>query len=231
MKNKYWNNSCDFKYKIISYIEQILKVYGNELTLKIEELNLLEKKDNCIKSSTAIGYCLEEFIVSKLLTYTNYHNNINEFKIIRDSLNTQNKSYDCKINLSNCLVLINIKANKSNNNAVAAINQLYKDYVTENPELIKHFMVLKLNYKIGQSKIDLKEKIIIQSISGYFLEEIDFSKGHRQDKRNWSNIYKSNSGRLQVNNKFLKNNKVNESEISYEKTKEFLSLIYNRNLT
>ena len=74
------NNYCEkikfVKTKIVSYLNEIFKVYGNELLLRLEDYNLLQNKDNCIESSTATGFIMEEFIVSKLETYSQSHNNI-----------------------------------------------------------------------------------------------------------------------------------------------------------
>ncbi|MFC2751530.1 MAG: UpaP162 family type II restriction enzyme, partial [Metamycoplasma salivarium] len=125
MENKYWEKSLEFQEEITSYISEILRVYGNELLLRIEELNLLSAKNNCISSSTAIGYCVEEFLVSKLETYTNSTPKT-KFRIQRDNTSTQNKSYDCYSEQGNDLYLVNLKVNKKNNNAVAAIDRLYK---------------------------------------------------------------------------------------------------------
>jgi hypothetical protein len=52
------------------YAFNIFRTYGRELVLRLEEYNLLQNKHNCIESSTAIGFVLEEFIVSKLEMYT-----------------------------------------------------------------------------------------------------------------------------------------------------------------
>ena len=52
--------------KIQEYITAILKVYGNELLLLLADYNLLQDSCNCIESSTAPGFILEEFIISKL---------------------------------------------------------------------------------------------------------------------------------------------------------------------
>lgn len=56
--------------KIEEYIAIILKVYGNELLLCLEDYNLLQNSRNCIESSTAPGFILEEFIISKLAIFT-----------------------------------------------------------------------------------------------------------------------------------------------------------------
>jgi hypothetical protein len=170
--------------KVLEYVKQILKVCGNELLLRIEDLNLLSCENNCIESSTAIGYCMEEFIVSKLLTYTKNHaNEKGEYVISRDNVNTQNSSFDCYCKNNGVQYLINLKANKSNNNAVAAIKQIYVDYVLNQPNQVKHFMILKLNYSIGSGKGE-QRKILIKEVEAYFLEEINFALGHKQDHRN-----------------------------------------------
>lgn len=227
MNNIYWQEALKFKSKILGYVYEILKVYGNELTIKIEELNLLQRNDNCIESSTAIGYCIEEFIVSKLMVYTDRHIG-NDYKILRNIGHTQNSSFDCYCKNNDKLFLINIKADKANNNAVSAIQQLYKDYVVYEPKLPKHFMVLKINYSIGLGKQNIK-KILIKNVEAYFLEEIDFALGYKQDHRSWNIKGNLNSGRLQINKSDLKTKKMNEKDISYEKTFNFIKDIFDNN--
>ena len=229
MENKYWEKSLEFQEEITSYISEILRVYGNELLLRIEELNLLSAKNNCISSSTAIGYCVEEFLVSKLETYTNSTPKT-KFRIQRDNTSTQNKSYDCYSEQGNDLYLVNLKVNKKNNNAVAAIDRLYKDYVEFNGEIQKHFLIFKLHYEVGQGKITNQQKILIKKLHSFFLEEIDFSFGHKQDSRNWSREFNPNSGRLQITDTILKNNHLDAKEISYEKTWHFINDIFLSNL-
>jgi hypothetical protein len=53
--------------------------------------------------------------------------------------------------------------------------------------------------------------------------------GHKQDHRNWSSNFNANSGRLQITQKFLKDNLMNREEISYEATKKFLTDIFLKN--
>lgn len=82
--------------------------------------------------------------------------------------------------------MLNIKVEKlnSHNNAIAALNLLHNDYVQENPEQIKAYLILKINYKFGKSLKDQQRKIIINNIYSFFLEEVDFQQGHKQDHRN-----------------------------------------------
>lgn len=229
--NKYYEKLKFVRTKAEKYLSEIFKVYGNELLLRLEEYNLLTNSNNCIETSTAIGFVMEEFIVSKLETYTRNHNGINEIKIERiNGRSTIKSSYDCFTIYDGVFVMINIKVQKGRtaNNAVAAINILHNDYVSTNQEQEKAYLVLKTLYDFGLSKNDCQRKILIKGLSGYYLEELDFSFGHKQDHRNWSMRFNANSGRLQVTEAWRKNHKLNEDEISYSKTKGFIDSIYNK---
>ena len=67
------------------------------------------------------------------------------------------------------------------------------------------------------------------NIKSFFLEEIDFSKTHTQDHRNLSANFNANSGRLQASDKFRKEHRVLEKDISYQNTCNMLESIINRN--
>lgn len=226
--NTYYEKIKFIKSKLSLYLTEIFKVYGNELLLRVEEYNLLQNPYNCIESSTATGFIMEEFIVSKLETYSQTHNNIDNIRIERIPNNrTQTASYDCFVNYQNVFFMINVKVNKGNNNAVSAINILHNDYVNKNPNQEKSFIVLRTNYSFGESPKTNERKILIKGIDIYSLEEVDFTFGHKQDHRNWSEIFNPVSGRLQISNKFRKTNILNENDISYNKTKQFIEKIYN----
>ncbi len=226
--NTYYEKIKFVKSKILSYLNEIFKVYGNELLLRLEEYNLLQNKNNCIESSTATGFILEEFMVAKLEIYSQKHNNIDEIRIERIvNQGTQTTSYDCTVNYKDVLFLINLKAEKASNNAVSAINILYKDYVLKKPEQEKAFLVIKTKYSIGDAAKSKERKILIKGISVYALEEINFSTGHKQDHRNWSEEFNPASGRLQVSKKFREVNALGENEISYKKTRHFIEKMFN----
>lgn len=216
MKNTYYKNALFFKDKLIEHINEIFEKYQYRITLKMEDANLLNLSDNCIKSSTALGFCIEEFVISKLLEKTKNNNDKEDNIFIQRSNNkgTQNSSYDFFSKFINNLYLVNIKVDKSNNCAVAALNQLYKDYVIDNHNIDKHFFILKIHYSLCKNYIN------INYIDGYFLEEIDFQFGYYSDSRNWSNIYNKKSGRLQVSKSFFDKNKKDINNISYEITKQ-----------
>lgn len=140
----------EYKDEVVRICQEIFKVYGDELELKLEDYNLLSHKNNCIQSSTAVGYILEEFLVSKLERYTAKQC---KYQIIRSKGSTNNASYDCFSHIDNNLfAMINIKAVKEINNAVSAINILYDDYVVTNPNTEKCFLILKIFYNYDISK-------------------------------------------------------------------------------
>ena len=229
--NKYYEIIKEAKTKIKKYLDTIYQVSGDELLLELEHYNLLTNKNNCIETSTATGYIMEEFITSKLNLFTSKHKEKYDEIVIEklpDDVSTANSSYDCFANYKGIQILINIKVEKraTNNNAIAAINILHKDYVTINPNKEKAYIILKTCYSFANSKKDGERKIKIDETKCYALEEIDFSEGHKQDHRNWSREYNENSGRLQVPKTWIKNKKLKEKDISYKKTKRFIDDIY-----
>ena len=233
MSNKYYDSLKFVQAKLEEYLKSIFKTYGNELLLRLEDYNLLSNPNNCIETSTAIGFIIEEFITSKLSVYTRNHNGINDIKLNKlTNISTQNISYDCYVNFNNIFVMINIKSQKegSKNNAISAIGKLHNDYVNTNPKQEKAFLILKTDYDFDKSKIDLERKIFIKKIESFYLEEVDFKQGHKQDSRNWSSTFNANSGRLQVSEGFLKYHHLVESNISYLNTFNMIDEIYLNNL-
>jgi hypothetical protein len=91
---------------------------------------------------------------------------------------------------------------------------------------------LKIHYSTNISSRDSERKIFVNHISSFFLEETDFSNGHKQDRRNRSAELNLNSGRLQATQKFRETNKVKAENISYEYTREMLKNMFagNKNL-
>lgn len=231
MKNNYSDSLIYIKNEIVKYLSDIFKVYGNELLLKLEDYNLLKAENNCIESSTATGFIMEEFITSKLETFTQNHYKEGEIKIHKIKGSTATSSYDCYAEYNNIFIMINIKVQKntSSNDAVSAINILYNDYVENNPDKTKAYLILKTHYSFGKSAKTEDRKILIHKVDGYFLEQIDFSEGHKQDHRNWSSNFNGNSGRLQITKKILENNQLPKEDISYNKTREFIKKIYLNN--
>ena len=227
--NEYYDRLILIKSKVCQYLKEIFKVYGNELLLQLEQYNLLENPHNCIETSTAPGFIMEEFIVSKLQIYTSNHDGENDIKILRLSDKTTiDSSYDCFAYYKGLFVMINVKMQKegSANNAVSAINILHRDYVELQPFQEKAFLILKTHYSFGYSTIDSQRKIKTNGVECYCLEEIDFSNGHKQDNRNWSENFNANSGRLQVSPIWFAQNRLPIEKISYNTTKNFIDDIF-----
>lgn len=224
----YYEKLEHIKGEIVNYVNEIFKVYGNELLLRLEDYNLLSDKNNCIESSTAPGFIIEEFIVSKLNIYSQNHSG-DKIMIKRIDKSTVDSSYDCYSDFMGTRVLINIKSEKTTNNAISAVNKLYNDYVICDSDIEKAFLVLKINYTFRQSSKDFQNKIFIENVTAFFIEEIDFSGGHKQDNRNWSKNFNPNSGRLQISKSYIENNKTKKEDISYENTKKQIEEIYTNN--
>jgi len=220
MANAYYSVIEDFQKEIEKYVNDIFKKYGNELKLSLEGYNPLAHDNNCLKSSTAFGYIIEEFLVSQLEKKS---------KIQRIDGSTANSSYDCFSSHKGIKIFINIKTQspKNHNNAISAINKLCNDYF-QNPKEIKAYLVLKIHYSIKKSQKDGERKIFIDDINSFFLEEVDFSKEHNQDNRNWSEKSKRESGRLMVSEKFRTDHQVPINERSYENTTKGFKAILKR---
>lgn len=226
--NEFYNRTQDFQKKLIEYASNIFKTYGRELVLRLEEYNLLQNKHNCIESSTAIGFVLEEFLVSKLEMYT--HCAESDYVIDRFVGATSSESFDCFTVKDNMKFMVNVKAEKAgqNNNALAAIGQLHRNYCLEEPETEKSFILLKVKYSIRDAYEDSEYRrarprnIYIEELDSYCLEEVDLSRGHKQDNRRWSaedsgkNV--KNNGRLQISKAFRREHKVPIEDISYRNT-------------
>ena len=217
------------KSKAVEYLKTIYKVYGNELLLKLEDYNLLSNPDNCIKSSTAPGFIMEEFAASKLITFTSGNDGERDIAVKKIvGVSTVGASYDCFTEFGGVRFLINFKAEKlgGTNSGIAAINKLHNDYVNSDPETVKSFLVLKTVYDYDVSKKDGERKIFVKDVKAFCLEEIDFTGGHKQDHRNWSEEFKKASGRLQVDDKFLREHALAANAISYEKTRGFIERMF-----
>lgn len=212
------DNLQKYKKFIKETLNKIFEVYAFQIDIKAEEVNLLKSRKSSLRSSTAIGYILEEFVYQKL---KNVISNQNEYIIYREDKSTQNSSYDFIIEnkVDNIKLLINIKTSKGgkSNNAVSAINKLHSDYEEKiNQKQDFFFLVLKISYLIDQEENGNQtyfDKMNIKYFDMFALEELSFENGHKQDFRNWSKKeFKVESGRLQIDKKFIDENKIDESQ-------------------
>ncbi|UKS54438.1 UpaP162 family type II restriction enzyme [Mycoplasma feriruminatoris] len=225
--NNYYKIAIKLQKLLSEVIQEIFSYKNNELEIKVEDLNILQREINSVSSSSAIGFLVEEYLIINLLNY--FNSSKNDKQIIMNINKVTNKnSYDFSIKYKEHLFYVNLKSNKTNNRTIAAIQKLYDDYVSYTEQTPLHFLVFKINYHIGLSTDNQNIKIIIDNTQSYFLEEINFDQWH-QDKRSWSEKLNLNSGRLIVSDKFLKDNLLEIDQISYEKTKDQLAKIYKLN--
>lgn len=234
MENGYLSAIKQFESKIKSYVDAILLRYNYELQILMANYNVLARENNTIESSTAVGYLSEEFIVSKLIETTSKNGSKpGEFRILPNDAATAEVSYDCnsriKFGEKDIFAMINIKVEKegSANDAVAAITQLHEDYCLINPDKEKCFMVLKLKYKFDGE--GTARAVKMTGVDTYFLEELDFSRGHKQDYRNWSGVMNNNSGRLKISRKFREEHKLPKEKVSYHKLFMDLDSLFHSN--
>ena len=215
---------------------EIFQGSNNQLVFSLQGANLLKEKNNCIESSTAIGYAVEEYLVSKLVNYSG--NLKNALSIQRSSSATTQDSFDCYFYENGIKFLVNIKAEKEGgaNDAIAAIKQLREDYCDSDEQ--KSYIVLKAIYKIADANplnniSDRCIEIIDVESGSYCLEEVNMAGedgDFQQDNRNWkagSNNF--NNGRLKASSSFRKKHKMNEDDISFERTRQILNEIYDYN--
>lgn len=244
----------DFLQELKDDVSTIFCTYQNDLVIRLEEYNLLQNKYNCLESSTAIGFVLEEFIVAKLAMYTSSKPGIKHI-IRREDAATTDLCYDCISDNTSTRFLINIKAqkcelvhykrkkepklkNKSENSAIGALTQIHFSYCKTDPDQEKSLVVLKILYSIENGNDgDLYTRehprhIHIYSVDAYPIEYYDYSKDHQQDNRKWSNkdgVDSYNNGRLKLTDNFKKSNPLPEDQISYETTKKQIQAIIDKN--
>lgn len=230
-KNKYYEETRLFRALLHKYVKNIVCTYGRELVLRLEEYNLLQNKLNCIESSTATGFVLEEFLVAKLEMYTHSCKDF-AFTVERNESATTQVSHDCWAMFKGIKFLINIKVEKesSANDAIAAIGKLYNSYVVQEPEQEKCYIVLKVRYLIRERE-EKPRHIYIAEQSSYSLEEVDILNGLRQDHRSWSakksDTDRAKNGRLIVTPLTQKKFAVPIENISYHNTCKMLEGIVN----
>lgn len=233
--NDYYAELKKFKKELETYVRAIFSESKDELHLYLEGYNLLEDERNVIQSSTAIGYIIEEYLVSQLAKKTALFLLPNQYKIERNDISTTNASYDCWSLLNNDIkALINIKVCKidGENNAIASINQLNEDYTETEPDRKKCFMVLKIYYDYQDSEKEKSKIIKKKDLEIFFLEEISFITNDRLDYsidgRSWSKESSEPTARLMISDSFRKKHILNEPNISYENTYGIINAIFEK---
>ena len=166
-----------FKGLVDNDIGTILSKHKNTIKLQANDIPLISP-GSVVNSSTAIGFCVEEFIRKQLPDYYVYPEK------------TATSAFDFKLEKEGVLYFCNIKVDRGNNNAVCAIKQLKKCYLVDSKP--KLYLIFKLLYELDESA----EKIVIFDTKSFFLENF-IGTYQKSDKRNWSEEYNPDSGRLQ----------------------------------
>ena len=215
-------------------VNELFEKSNYKLLLSLQDYNLLEDADNCIATSTVIGYVIEEYIVSHLVG-GGHNSDCEPFKVKRRSGATTKDSYDCWFENDDVRFLVNIKAEKngSSNDAVAAIRQLYNDYCESEPDVVKSYVIIKAKYKISEIRISdgqYQRCIEVTGVDSYCLEEVELiacDGGFFQDHRNWSaGDNNLNNGRLRISSSFRHKHKLAPERVSYSNTKNIISEIF-----
>lgn len=70
--NNYSEVAIELQSKLEEAINNIFEFTNNEISINVEDVNILQRDNNSINSSTAIGYILEEYLIFKNLYYKKY---------------------------------------------------------------------------------------------------------------------------------------------------------------
>ncbi len=69
--NNYSEVAIELQSKLEEAINNIFEITNNEISINVEDVNILQRDNNSINSSTAIGYILEEYLI-KIINYIWY---------------------------------------------------------------------------------------------------------------------------------------------------------------
>lgn len=224
MSGTYYDIIQDFKELLVDYLDNIFAIHNHKMSLQLQGINVISRPGNKLESSTATGYILEEYAIAALSDYTKHKQNS---KLLVLPAESAHASYDCYCIYKGIKFIINFKCAKGVNDGVAAIGKLVEDYC-KSESLPKSYVVVKICYDFDGEAND--RHISIKGYDTYALEEVDFSAGHKQDKRSWSGTSDLNAGRLQISDSFRRKHTAMPENVSYENTCRQLLAIRDTNL-
>nr|WP_307920046.1 hypothetical protein [Mycoplasmopsis bovis] len=71
--NNYSEVAIELQSKLEEAINNIFEITNNEISINVEDVNILQRDNNSINSSTAIGYILEEYLIKIInISYCNF---------------------------------------------------------------------------------------------------------------------------------------------------------------
>nr|WP_307935113.1 hypothetical protein [Mycoplasmopsis bovis] len=68
--NNYSEVAIELQSKLEEAINNIFEITNNEISINVEDVNILQRDNNSINSSTAIGYILEEYLIKNIKIYS-----------------------------------------------------------------------------------------------------------------------------------------------------------------
>nr|WP_307920325.1 hypothetical protein [Mycoplasmopsis bovis] len=69
--NNYSEVAIELQSKLEEAINNIFEITNNEISINVEDVNILQRDNNSINSSTAIGYILEEYLIINYIAILN----------------------------------------------------------------------------------------------------------------------------------------------------------------
>nr|WP_307940745.1 hypothetical protein [Mycoplasmopsis bovis] len=77
--NNYSEVAIELQSKLEEAINNIFEITNNEISINVEDVNILQRDNNSINSSTAIGYILEEYLIkiNKIILFCQFWINLN----------------------------------------------------------------------------------------------------------------------------------------------------------
>lgn len=103
--NNYYKIAIKLQKLLSEVIQEIFSYKNNELEIKVEDLNILQRENNSVSSSSAIGFLVEEYLIINLLNY--FNSSKNDKQIIMNINKVTNKnSYDFSIKYKEHLFML-----------------------------------------------------------------------------------------------------------------------------
>ncbi|WP_235750746.1 hypothetical protein [Mycoplasmopsis agalactiae] len=104
--NSYFEVAVEFQCKLEAIINDIFETTNNEISVSVADINILQRDNNSINSSTAIGYLLEEYLIRKIEKYissTNCHLKV----LMKNNSKANTSSFDFSLAYKGiCFILI-----------------------------------------------------------------------------------------------------------------------------
>lgn len=169
--NQYYQKIKEFENAIVEMAENIFRTYGKELVLRSEEYNLLQRLDDSIGLSTAIGLYVENFIISKLVIFTHCQPTF-KYVIERADKAANTDSCDCFCECEGSSFLVKVKSSKGtgSKHTATAAEDTGSYHIETGTKVVKSLIVLEVTYSVCEKIKEKPMHIAIENISACCLE-------------------------------------------------------------